>query len=86
MAENEKKEEAALEILPALRQMALHASALSEQTLLNELAAPVWESHSATWESFVPYGLREAWNELPMEIKFAVYLTAFNAFDCVDLD
>ena len=72
--------------LPWLFDAALRASYLSEPLFLEQLARPIWDDWHSKWESFVPCAMRERWDELPMDVRLAVYLTARAAFSSIDLE
>jgi hypothetical protein len=61
---------------PQLLELALSVSNLSEPTLWAELAHPVWEGWHAKWGGYVACGLSDRWNELSIDVRLAVYITA----------
>jgi hypothetical protein len=68
---------------PQLLELALSVSNLSERTLWEELTHPVWEGWHAKWGwgVIVPCCLRDRWNELSIDVRLAVYITAELAWD-----
>jgi hypothetical protein len=65
---------------PFLFGLALEASYDSEGILWEALSHPRWDDWHSKWESFVPCGLRDRWDNLSADMKLAVYVTASSAF------
>lgn len=66
-----------------LLELAMEFECYDKKTFLSRLAHPVWSGEHAEWGFFVPLTFRDKWNELTLDMKLVIFITASNAFNYI---
>ncbi len=61
--------------------VAVSISALSEPLIMDEILHPNWDSACPKWKCYVPCTLRDKWDGMSIELRLAVFATAYIGWD-----